>query len=106
MRIAFDLDGTVWGNEIIFRDLIQSLKDSGNFIAILTAHVNLEKKDLDLWNRRGLPAVDFYISKVDGEQHIPSREWKILTARAHKFDILFDNFDGDDIIFTIISNEY
>lgn len=96
-RVAIDLDGTAWSHIELFKAIIKGLKDYNYEVGILTAHVNLREKDLNLWRSRGLPEVDFYYSKIRGEEHIPSKEWKIMMCNRHNIHYLFDDFDTEEI---------
>lgn len=97
MNIGIDLDGTAWEYQDFFKELVVALKQRGHSISIITAHVNLVEADLLLWKRRGFPPVDAYISKVTGEEGIPSREWKLDTAKKYNLDYIFDDFDTKEV---------
>lgn len=97
MKFGIDLDGTAWENRTLFRELIVSLKSRGHEIHILTSHISLLDADMKLWSARGFPRVDGYICKSGGEEKIPSRSWKIETAKKFNLDYIFDDFDTGEI---------
>ena len=98
MKIGIDLDGTAWKYREFFKEFILGFKSRGHILGIITSHVNLKEADIRLWKARGFPDIDFYISKVEGEEAIPSREWKINKSKENNIDYLIDNFDTDDIL--------
>jgi hypothetical protein len=98
MRIGIDLDGTAWSHRELFKSLIRGLQREGHSVGILTAHTGLEVPDLDLWDRRGFPKPDFYCSKVNGEESIPTKKWKMSKAKELNIDYIIDDFDSFDII--------
>jgi len=97
MRIGIDLDGTAWEHREFFIEIIKGLKQLGHTICIITAHVNLANSDMELWKKRGFPTIDEYISKVAGEESIPSREWKLSASKQLHLDYIFDDFDTGDV---------
>ncbi len=97
MKIGIDLDGTAWEHRNFFRELIISFQSRGHEIYILTAHVGLDKNDIQLWSRRGFPNPDGYISKIRGQEEIPSRDWKLDTAKKYGLDYIFDDFDTGEV---------
>lgn len=97
MLVGIDLDGTAWSHQYLFQEIIKSLQSRGHKVGILTAHTGLKEKDLDLWYRRGFPKPDFYISKVEGEQGIPSKEWKLNKAKELNLNYIIDDFDTEEI---------
>jgi hypothetical protein len=92
-RVGIDLDGTAWKYREFFADLIMGLQTCGYVVGIITAHVNLKERDLELWKARGFPEIDFYYSKVEGEEDIPTRTWKFKKCKEHNIEFLIDDFD-------------
>lgn len=101
-KIAIDLDGTAWKYREEFKILISMLKMGGASVGILTAHINLEIPDLNLWKARGFPEIDFYFSKHPGEEGFPIEQWKIEQCKKYGINFLFDDFDSDTIRLVII----
>lgn len=93
MKIGIDLDGTAWAHRALFKAIIHGLQAYGHSVGILTAHINLEQEDKELWIKRDFPTVDFYVCKSKGEEGIPSSSWKKVKAKELGLDYIFDDFD-------------
>jgi len=97
VKVGIDLDGTAWKYREFFSILMRAMQKAGLQVGIITAHCNMREEDLQLFSNRRFPTPDFYISKVEGERGIPSREWKIKKCFENGIEYLFDDFDTDEV---------
>ena len=98
MKIAFDLDGTIWSYQRMFAQLHGVLSLSGHEVGILTEHLGAQEADRTLLCRRGFRPFDFYIGKtkenvMEGED---SASWKLRMMTQYDIDLLFDDCDNEN----------
>ncbi len=101
MKIAVDLDGTAWFHTELFIALVNSMKNSGHEVGILTSHnLNLRTSDLKKWLDKGFENPSFYIGKSDADKkkfkvlNGNNGFWKASMVKKHKIDYLFCDMDG------------
>lgn len=98
MRVAFDLDGTVFKHPKFFRAVAQGLKDAGHHIGILTERKDKKRAEsLKQLNEDKFPDIDFFFDRSDDEVHQPAAKWKKAQCQKHGIDYLFDDFDSDSM---------
>ena len=91
MKIAVGLDNVCWEHVEFFSIFLSALKYAGHKIGVITEHsIDLIDKDLDLWNKRNLPPVDFYYARHPSDIIISVEEWKDNIMEKNKIDAFID----------------
>ena len=96
MKIAFDLDGTLWSYQRIFRGMQALLQRSGHQVGILTTHgIDARGNDIELLKKRKFPAFDFFICKTKKNTMTAENDtaWKVRMLAENNIDLLFDDCD-------------
>ena len=82
LKVAIDLDGTMWAHPELFSEMARALKARGHSVGILTAnHVSRERANRTRLRKAGFLRPDFFISKTTEELMIPLRTWKPRVMR-------------------------
>ena len=98
MKIAFDLDGTLWSYQQTFVRMKYMFEMAGHKVGILTEHLNNREGDVDLLRKRGFGPFAFYIGQTDenvleGED---DASWKLRMIAAHNIDLVFDDCGNEN----------
>lgn len=94
MKISFDLDGTLFDQDIglVLQVIFLNLQEAGHEVGILTGHAAGQRgNDLHKLERMGIKP-DFYIGSEKGfpdEQQ--NARWKAEQIRKYKIDYHFDD---------------
>lgn len=103
MKIAFDLDGTLWSYQTTFKLMQRLFLTSGHEVGILTTHLEeAQHRDRVLLKERGFGVFDFFIARSakSVEEGEPTAAWKLRMVAEHDIDLLFDDCeDADDGVY-------
>ena len=98
MKIAFDLDGTLWSYQTTFARMHYLFMVSAHKVGILTEHFDKQQEDLLLLSKRGFAPFDFYICKTERNQleGEDDASWKLRMMAQYNIDLLFDDCDNEN----------
>jgi hypothetical protein len=92
LRIALDLDGTLWQYKTFFRELAWALTKAGHEVGILTGHAGGKEADLHQLELQGFPPPAFFINGDGRDVEGDHKTWKQVRAKANGVDVLFDDW--------------
>lgn len=98
MKIAIDMDGTLWQHMGFFRHFMKAMLATGHEVGIMTVHSpKIEERDLALLKSRKFPTPSFFLNTSERNKGESQGKWKARMMNKHSIDYLFDDFSYGDV---------